>query len=88
LGSEEFVATARARLLSTGDPREIPRREKFAGRPSLAQLFECGGGKARDQAIAVAYVSHGYQMKEIADYLGVHYATISRAIRREERENV
>jgi len=68
---------------------EIPRREKFAGRPSLAQLFEGtdSASKARDQAIAVAHILHGYTMKEIADCLGVHYATISRAIQRQEREN-
>jgi IS30 family transposase len=35
-------------------------------------------------AIAEAYREHGYTMKEIADHLNVHYATISRRLRRHE----
>jgi DNA-binding MarR family transcriptional regulator len=34
--------------------------------------------------MAAAYVSDGYEMQETADFLGVHYATVSRAIHREE----
>ncbi len=45
------------------------------------------GGKERtaeDRVIYDAYVRHGYTMKEIADHLHFHYATISRAIKRVE----
>lgn len=35
--------------------------------------------------IAEAYREHGYTMKEIADHLGVHYATISRRLRKHEQ---
>lgn len=33
----------------------------------------------------LAYVKCGYKMKEIADYFGVHYSTVSRAVRRQEK---
>jgi transposase len=31
-------------------------------------------------AIAEAYRTHGYQMQEIAEFLRVHYSTVSRRI--------
>ncbi len=31
-----------------------------------------------------AYVHYGYTLKEIAEYLGIHYVTISRTIKRVE----
>ena len=40
----------------------------------------------RDEAMARAYASGAYSMKEIGDLFGVHYMTVSRAVRRlEER---
>ena len=90
LGAEEFVSFVRGRMSRTDSLGEIPRREKLAGRLGLAQLL--AGGEvprnAKDQAARAAHTTFGYTMKEIADYLGVHYATVSRAIRRAERENV
>ena len=35
-----------------------------------------------------AHVVHGYTLKEIADYLDFHYATVSRAIKRIGTDNV
>ncbi len=42
--------------------------------------------KVEDKTIYAAYVRYGYTMKEISEHLGFHYATISRAMRRVERE--
>jgi DNA-binding MarR family transcriptional regulator len=56
--------------------------------PSLSDLFKGKKRKERkaeDQTIYAAYVHYGYTMKEIAEHLGLHYATISRAIKRVER---
>lgn len=36
----------------------------------------------QDPAMAAAYRSGDYTMKQIADYFGVHYAIVSRAVRR------
>jgi len=37
-----------------------------------------------DRGIAVAYRRHGYRLREIAEHLGVHYATVSRRLRKVE----
>ena len=67
--------------------KEVPRVQRYAARPSLAQIFgekKAKSGRQRDGIIYRAYVKFGYRMVEIAEYLGVHYATISRAVRRGE----
>ena len=63
--------------------KEIPRVQRYAYRPALDKLFT--KNKNRDRSIYEAYVRYGYTMKEIAEYLCVHYTTISRIIRRVEK---
>ncbi len=70
-----------------GHFQEVPRAQWKPMRPSLEQVFRQRG----EGAIEVAYRKHGYRMREIAEYLRVHYATVSRklrAIEREKRKNV
>jgi DNA-binding MarR family transcriptional regulator len=31
----------------------------------------------------MAHMTHGYTLKEIGDYLGIHYTTVSKVIARE-----
>jgi putative transposase len=59
---------------------EVPIRAWREKGPELAALLNSDD---RDAAIVRAYES-GYRMKEIADVLGCHYATVSRRIRRFE----
>lgn len=61
--------------------KEIPRIQRQGVRPSLDELF---AEAPIDEAIAAAYREYGYTMKAIADYLGVHYATVSRRLRKQE----
>lgn len=82
LGSDEFIATHQPNR----PIREIPRRQTHAQRPSLQALFQRRGGVARQ--IAVAYRCYGYRLTEIADHLGVHYATVSRRLKQAEKEGV
>ena len=88
LGTEEFLARLREPFRGKKLLKEVPRAQRYAARPSVAKIF--GGEKAKsrkqkDEIMYRAYVEHGYRMVEIAEYLGVHYATISRAIRRGEK---
>ncbi|RLE35650.1 addiction module toxin RelE, partial [Candidatus Acetothermia bacterium] len=39
-----------------------------------------------DEGILKAYRDYDYTMREIAEHLGVHYATVSRRLRRVERQ--
>ena len=34
-----------------------------------------------------AHLQYGYTLKDIAEYIGVHYPTVSRVIKRIERED-
>ena len=62
---------------------ELSPEQRYLGRPSLTDLFEDVDPKDkqnRDKVIATTYLQHGYYMKEIADYLGIHYRTVSYAV--------
>jgi ActR/RegA family two-component response regulator len=88
LGTEEFLARLREPFRGKKLLKEVPRAQRYAARPSLAEILgekKAKSGKQKDEKIYRAYVEHGYRMVEIAKYLGVHYATISRAIRRGEK---
>lgn len=88
LGSDDFVKQMDSRLEDVKDVMEIPKVERFAGRPSLDRLLldsQPASNQRRCNKIYAACKDHGYTQKEIADFLGVHYATVSRVIKRMER---
>ncbi len=79
LGSEAFVAKHQPdRVL-----REIPRRQMQAQRPSLTTLM--ARRLPRERLIWQAYRRYGYRLREIAEELGCHYATISRQLKDAEQ---
>jgi putative transposase len=78
LGSDGFM---RERFGLEPPLPEIPRVQIEPERKALAEVF------AEDPLpVARAYRSHGYSLREIASYLGCHYSTVSRQLRREEEE--
>jgi len=86
-GTDEFIKQLRGLLEEKGGLKEVPRAQRYVARSSLKELFKGKKGKERraeDRIIYDAYVRYGYTMEEIAEYLGFHYATISRAIKRVE----
>tara|TARA_B100002019_G_scaffold284026_1_gene291164 strand:- start:340 stop:660 length:321 start_codon:yes stop_codon:yes gene_type:complete len=66
-----------------GDLREVPRLQR---RGPARPLADYAWAKNRNQELVAAYRSGYYTMKQSADYFGVHYATVSRAVRRSESE--
>jgi REP element-mobilizing transposase RayT len=75
LGSESFVDNLRHRLPKDRDFSEVPRAQR---RPPAKPLAEYAAlCSDRDEAIAVAYASGGYTMKEIGEHFGLHYARVS-----------
>ncbi len=87
LGTEDFLARLREPLRGKDLLKEVPRAQRYVARPSLAEIFKERKGKRekrKDEIVYRAYVDHGYRMGEIAEHLGVHYTSISRAIRRVE----
>jgi putative transposase len=87
-GTDEFIKELSGLVDEKGKMKEVPRLQRYVARPSLSELFKekkRKERKAEDKSIYAAYVRYGYTMKEIAEHLGFHYATISRAIKRVER---
>lgn len=88
LGREGFVEQLQSRLDDVKEVMEIPKEERFAARPSLDCLLRDAQPRScpeKNNRIYTAYKDHGYTQKEIADFLGVHYATVSRAVKRAEK---
>jgi len=88
LGDTSFVENS-LREYSGGKDKlqEIPKEQKYAGRESLKELFEGDtrkDKKVRNRIIYTAHVEQGYKLLEIAEYLGMHYASISRTVGQEE----
>ena len=87
LGKETFKKQISPHLKDKEKSKEIPRKQRYIHRPGLKDLLNFGNKHQRDQAIYITHVHHGYTLKDIAEYLGIHYATASRAVKRmEEKE--
>jgi len=85
LGGESFVANLQAIYAvqsNDQDLKEIPRLQRRPMAKSLAWYEQAY--KSRDEAIAQAYFSGDYTMKEISVCFEVHYSTVSRAVKKAE----
>ena len=84
-GDKRFIEKTKNNLIDT---KEIPRSQRYSGRPELYERIPCHEDRhARDALISKAHIAYGYTMKEIADYLHLHYATVSRAVKRTGKRN-
>jgi hypothetical protein len=66
------------------DIPELPKIQRYADRPSLTHIFS---GKImqdigkRNEKIQEAVQRYGYRQREVADYLDMHFTSISRILR-------
>ena len=74
VGRRAFIARVRD-LLEKAESEEVVRRQKYAARPSLEEIFE---GEGRDGAMCEAIYRWGYKLKEVGEFLGLHYSRVSR----------
>ncbi len=84
LGTEGFLEKFGELLNEKKVVKEVPKVQRYAARPPLSKILEEGKTKDREakaQKIYGAYCHYGYTLKEIAEYLGVHYSTIGRSIK-------
>jgi hypothetical protein len=84
LGEGSFIEKFKGLLRNKEALKEIPRRQRYAGRPYLKEIFKkerSGGNNDRNQGIYDAHMKYGYTLKEIADCLGFHYTTVSKVIK-------
>lgn len=89
LGSDFFIDKIRKVILM----HKTVKRDKYHLREGNLRDFPDDAAdkkrvsrRERDAWIYHAYIHQGYTLSEIADYLGIHYATVSRAVKRMERK--
>jgi len=84
LGSENFLAKMEQFMEQKEQLTEIPRQQLYATRPSLEELFQTKN--ERERKMYQVNQKYGYTLKEIGQYLGLHYTTISKIIKNVENE--
>lgn len=86
LGSEAFIARMQSSLSTAQPLDEIPRMQR---RPLARPLMQYRSEYADDPptGMALAYLTGDYAMKAIADAFGVHYTTVSRAVKAYESKH-
>ena len=81
VGDGAVPSHVRDQLRGTDTLEEIPREQRFALRPPLVTLFAGVASRSeRDARCIHAVRDHGYTMRAVAQFLGVHYMTVSRAL--------
>jgi putative transposase len=73
---EEMTERIKGKELEKG-LKEIPKRERYAVRPSLREIFK---EKNREEGIYEAIYQWGYKLREVGDYVGFHYSWVSRIL--------
>ena len=85
LGGREFIEKISPWLKDKSGLTEIPKRERFAFRPTLTDLLSrqtITSKEERNKAIVTAHLEYGYSLSEIARHLGLHYTSISKILKR------
>ena len=82
LGEPDFVDQLSEYLRGREEIKEIPKSQRYMNRPSMDEIFKNAKDikEKRDLRIADAAVRWGYSQREIADYLRLHYSTVSRLL--------
>ena len=78
LGSEAFVRKMQVLVDKKPAVTEVPRAQR---RAMTRPLSDFADNHARNEAIALAYLSGRHTMAAIAEHFGVHYTTVSRLVK-------
>lgn len=87
IGQEHFTDEIERLIRGKEKLKEIPKKQRYVTRPTLNEILKYQDKKSKNQAIYLAHLQHGYTLKDIAEYIGVHYTTVSRVIKKIERED-
>ena len=88
LGEEDFIDRFIGHVRGYEEIKEIPRGQRYLGRPGLEDLFSekvIRDRKMRNERVAKAVGEWGYSQREVADYLRLHYSTLSRIMKEREK---
>jgi REP element-mobilizing transposase RayT len=84
LGPDAFVAEMKARIDGGDAMAEVPRAQRRAPAHALEWYAEKASG--RNAAMLAAWQSGDHTQQSIARHFGLHYSTVSRLLKRLERE--
>ena len=79
LGDSDFVARMQKQSHVQGDELSIPDAQRRGPAPTIAAIAEAYPD--RNQAIIKAYATGAYSYREIAEFFGIHLATVGRVVR-------
>ena len=85
LGEEEFIERLQYYIKGYEEIKDIPKNQRFIGRPDLKLIFNVSvlnNRRERNKLIIKAVEKYGYSQREIADFIGMHFASISRLVNR------
>ena len=80
LGDADFVNQLQESIEGDKELSEVPITQRRP-KPLTLSNYELNAS-TRDKAIYLAYMSGGYTLKEIGNYFGLHYAQVSRIVKR------
>jgi len=81
LGNADFVERMQKQLQVHGDKLSVPNTQRRGPAPTIETIAsEC---PERNQAIVRAYATGAYSYREIAEYFGIHLATVGRVVRKQ-----
>jgi len=80
LGDDVFVTRVQSKGRIAGDGLTVAQAQRRPPPPALAQIAKQLVG--RDAAIVAAYATGAYTYREIANFFGIHLATVGRIVRR------
>jgi len=87
LGQDNFIDKIKHLMSGKENLKEITKKQRYVTRPPLNEILQYQDKKLRDQTMYEAHQQYGYTLKDIAEYLGVHYTTVSKVIKRIEGED-
>ncbi len=83
LGNEKFVERMQGTLEEKMSDVNIPQVQQRPPAPPLDVIL--AKYRRRDRGIIAAYRTKEYSYKQIAEYIGVHFTTVGRVVRRSQR---
>lgn len=86
LGSDDFKQKLSRHIQGKETIKEISRKQRYIGRPKIEDIFNIieKGKEKRNNLIKKAVMEYGYHQKEVAQILGMHYASISKILSRDK----
>lgn len=85
LGDVEFKRNLHELLKERQNEMEIPKKQRFDGRPSLDDIFgtvSLLSKEQRSRKIFSAVYRYAYSQKDVAVHLGCHYSTVSKVLKK------